>query len=78
MYITNRTKVKNLPEGIFILRCENYTSKKTYWLINKKLAEQTVFNNKYDFAHNTRKLKNLEGLYKAYEIDQQNYKLYNI
>ena len=78
MYITNKTKVKDLPKGIFILKCENYESKKQYYLINGKLAENTVFNTAYDFAENKRKISALKGLYKAYTIKEENYKLYNI
>jgi len=78
MYITKQTKVKNLPKGKYILKCDNYESKKEYYLIDGKLAENTVFNTAYDFAYNKRRLSCLKGLYKAYEIKEKNYELYNL
>ena len=78
MYITKHTKQKDLPKGNFILKCDNYESKDQFYLINGKLAKNTVFNTEFDFAYNKAKITSLKGLFKAYEIKQENYKLYNI
>jgi hypothetical protein len=78
MYITKNTKKKDLPEGKFILHCDNYESKKKYFLIDGKIALFEVFNTKYAFANNQVNIKSLKGLYKAVMIPVEQYKLFNI
>lgn len=78
MYITKNTKYKDLPEGNFTLRCENYESTQQYFLINKKLAKSDVFNTAYALAKDKVKISSLKGLYKAYIIPEDRYKLYNL
>ena len=78
MYITNKTKVKELPKDPCILRCDNYESDKRYYCIGGKLAETKTFNTKYDFTYNKRKVSDIKGLYIATAIPEDKYKLYNI
>ena len=78
MYIHNKTKVKDLPKGKYILQCDNYESKDKYFLLDGKLALFEVFNTAYAFAYHRRKISQLKGLYKVVEIKQADYKLFNI
>jgi hypothetical protein len=78
MYINKHTKKVDLPEGNYILHCENYASNTKYFLINKKIAVFEVFNTKYAFAKQSRKISDLEGQYKAVEIPIDKYGIFNI
>lgn len=80
MYITKSTKQKDLPKGNYTLICENYCDNQKYFLINGKLAKNDVFNTAYALANDKVKLSNLkkDGLYKAHEIPQDKYKLFNL